>query len=71
MMRFGKHEVHVGISFLFLQQLYLPVLLLRVIVAALVALLLKSMKFPLNWKSSSRNRKNYEGVSWFNPAAVN
>lgn len=47
-MRFNKHEMHVGIIFLFLQWLYLLVLLLREIIAALVALLLKSMKFPLN-----------------------
>lgn len=63
MMRFDKHEMHVGIIFLFLQWLYLPVLLLREIIAAPVALLLKFVKFPLNQTSPSRNRKNDEGDS--------
>lgn len=62
-MRFDKHEMHVGIIYLFLQWLYLPALLLRPITAALVALLLKSMKFPLNQKNPSRNGRDEEGDS--------
>lgn len=58
MIIFDKHEMYVGIILLFLQWQCLLVLLLRVIIAALVVLLLKSMKFPLNQKNPSRNGKN-------------
>lgn len=62
MVSFDKHELHVGI-FLFLQRLYLPVLLLRLIIADLVALLLKSMKCPVKQKNPSKNGEDEKGNS--------
>lgn len=62
MIRFDKHEMYVGIILLVLQWLCLLVLLLRVIIAALVVLLLKSMKFSLTQKNPSRNGKDEKGT---------